>query len=60
MALSGALPGALSSVGLIGARTPVGRRYDEAEGLVPPSVLGHIVRYGLYARVDEEVAKNPP
>lgn len=24
--------------------------YDEAEGLVPPSVLGHIVRYGLYAR----------
>jgi len=23
--------------------------YDEAEGLVPPSVLGHIVRYGLYA-----------
>ena len=27
-------------------------RYDEAEGLVPPSVLGHIVRYGLYARED--------
>ena len=27
--------------------------YDEAEGLVPPSVLGHIVRYGLYARDDE-------
>lgn len=26
--------------------------YDEAEGLVPPSVLGHIVRYGLYARDD--------
>lgn len=26
--------------------------YDEAEGLVPPSVLGHIVRYGLYARED--------
>ena len=24
--------------------------YDEAEGLVPPSVLGHIVRYGLYSR----------
>jgi len=24
--------------------------YDEAEGLVPPSVLAHIVRYGLYAR----------
>jgi len=24
--------------------------YDEVEGLVPPSVLGHIVRYGLYAR----------
>jgi len=24
--------------------------YDEAEGLVPPSVLGHIVRYGLYQR----------
>jgi len=22
--------------------------YDEVEGLVPPSVLGHIVRYGLY------------
>lgn len=27
--------------------------YDEAEGLVPPSVLGHIVRYGLYSRSDE-------
>jgi len=27
-----------------------GSWYDEAEGLVPPSVLGHIVRYGLYAR----------
>ena len=26
--------------------------YDEVEGLVPPSVLGHIVRYGLYARED--------
>ena len=26
--------------------------YDEAEGLVPPSVLGHIVRYSLYARDD--------
>ena len=26
--------------------------YDEVEGLVPPSVLGHIVRYGLYARDD--------
>ena len=24
--------------------------YDEVEGLVPPSVLGHIVRYGLYSR----------
>lgn len=24
--------------------------YDEVEGLLPPSVLGHIVRYGLYAR----------
>jgi len=23
--------------------------YDAAEGLVPPSVLGHMVRYGLYA-----------
>lgn len=23
--------------------------YDEVEGLVPPSVLGHIVRYGLYS-----------
>ena len=28
--------------------------YDEAEGLVPPSVLGHIVRYGLYSRQDQE------
>ena len=28
--------------------------YDEAEGLVPPSVLGHIVRYGLYSRDQEE------
>mmetsp|Transcript_37202 Transcript_37202/g.74365 ORF Transcript_37202/g.74365 Transcript_37202/m.74365 type:complete len:349 (-) Transcript_37202:268-1314(-) len=28
--------------------------YDEAEGLVPPSVLGHIVRYGLYAREAED------
>ena len=26
--------------------------YDEVEGLVPPSVLGHIVRYGLYSRED--------
>mmetsp|Transcript_38403 Transcript_38403/g.65891 ORF Transcript_38403/g.65891 Transcript_38403/m.65891 type:complete len:305 (+) Transcript_38403:55-969(+) len=28
--------------------------YDEAEGLVPPSVLGHIVRYGLYARDEHD------
>lgn len=28
--------------------------YDEAEGLVPPSVLGHIVRYGLYARSEPD------
>ena len=27
--------------------------YDEVEGLVPPSVLGHIVRYGLYAKGPE-------
>jgi len=32
--------------------------YDEAEGLVPPSVLGHIVRYGLYGRDDDTLA--PP
>lgn len=42
-----------------GARTPIVAPisatrswYDEAEGLVPPSVLGHIVRYGLYAHGD--------
>ena len=28
--------------------------YDEVEGLVPPSVLGHIVRYGLYSREDSQ------
>jgi nicotinate (nicotinamide) nucleotide adenylyltransferase len=33
--------------------TPSKAWYDEAEGLVPPSVLGHIVRYGLYAREDD-------
>jgi nicotinate (nicotinamide) nucleotide adenylyltransferase len=33
---------------------PGGRHawYDEAEGLVPPSVMSHIVRYGLYSRDD--------
>lgn len=28
--------------------------YDEVEGLVPPSVLGHIVRYNLYNDFSEE------
>ena len=38
-----------------GAKAEPTRRawYDDAEGLVPPSVLGHIVRYGLYARDDD-------
>jgi len=39
--------GSLAS--LLGSHTCLLYRYDEAEGLVPPSVLGHIVRYGLYA-----------
>ena len=34
--------------------------YDEAEGLLPPSVLGHIVRYGLYARVRCAARAPPP
>lgn len=34
--------------------------YDEAEGLVPASVLGHIVRYGLYSRVRARPSRHIP
>ena len=40
--------------------TPSKAWYDEAEGLVPPSVLGHIVRYGLYAREDDALPFKVP
>ena len=33
--------------------------YDEVEGLVPPSVLGHIVRYGLYSREERAMDIDP-
>jgi len=44
---------------LVRRELPFSIRYDEAEGHVPPSVLGHIDRYGLYAREDVPEISQP-